>query len=171
MATHAHPIQAGHMEYFLIQMNVLNVVLSGWGKTIRHSEKPSKPPNYPVLLRATGAVLAHRHTNISFTQAALLMLSSPSLYWPCCPPIILHAFLHIPNAGFNPSVSWILGHEPWLCDNWMEKSWLVSRKMISVWCGLSWWARLPVEAVLGGIMVCDMAMAVRGTSGYWHLNH
>lgn len=152
-----------------------NISLSKWmcsqgeGKTIRHSEKSSNPPNYTVLPRATGAVLANRHTNVSFTQAALLMLSPPPLCWPCRPPVILHAFLHIPNAGFNPSVSWILGHGPCLCDNWMEQSWLVSRQMISVWCGLSWGARLPVQDVLGGLVVWDMA--VLGTSGYWHLNH
>lgn len=143
----------------------------GEGKTIKHSQKPRNPPYYTALLRATEATLADKHTNTSFMQAALLMLSCTARHSPCHPPINLYSFLDISNSGIKPRLSRVLGHDlsSCLCDNWMEKSWLFSSKR--TWGGLSWWAGLRVEAVLGGF-----SGLWHGLGGAWevwllHLNH
>lgn len=64
----------------------------------------------------------------------------------CCfctylsPSMVLHSFVHTPNPNINAIVPWHLCQDlcSCPCDNEMEKSWLFSRKIISVWPRHSW---------------------------------
>lgn len=138
--------------------------------TLRETKKSTQ---LHCTIKGDKRYTCHRCTNISFMKTALLILFCSFLAHLATLPSFCTPFYRPQAQVLIPGY-----HESWamsfvytcVTNKWrIGHSFPVKNNLSMIW--LSWLARLQVEVVLGGRVVCDMVSVRLGRSGYWHLNH